>query len=651
MIFLDIRNGVFSDVLGNFEDVVQNNNTREQFVALITLRDVRKILESLPLGDIRYPGKKPIQKFTERVRQKFLPQAADHFLELLDDGLSQNIFSASLQGRFQAIRCLRFSLDMARESGDEDVQEKLTKLEKKHAKRVVAVGGTVGNVSDISEDFWEEGRRIEAFESLQAGIVWHQTARISAGTEIMSKKFKTFGGTLSEELLERSRAAETPMEAEKLAVLGLKTYAASHGVFSPSLLDVVWKTTKKSLTTHLDALGGRLPELARLPFSEALIRLDGSVWFLPQELEKTFEETHTRLRDSLGAKRATAIQEISRSSNDFFGTIKILDEGRKELEEHPGAVALLEQEKSKRIAEGKEVFLAQSRHEVKFASRMAILEKGRSLLTEWPEEERRLAREMEEVVSRKIEEILKAAHSAPDFSAKERIVLSGREEMSGYLPSDEHRLAAFLNELAQGEARRQEAASRKADTIGGNVSPQKEAPRLKAIVVGLGWDAHATDGQALDLDASAFILGRNGKVRNDSDFVFYNNRTGADGAVQHQGDNLTGEGEGDDEQILMNFADMPADINKVSFSVTIHDAEQRKQNFGQIKNAFMRVCNAEDNTEIARYDLSDDNAAMATAMIFGEIYRHDGEWKFRAIGQGFVGGLGPLASSFGVDIG
>ena len=185
---------------------------------------------------------------------------------------------------------------------------------------------------------------------------------------------------------------------------------------------------------------------------------------------------------------------------------------------------------------------------------------------------------------------------------------------------------------------------------GGNVSLSKEVPGLKAILVGLGWDARATDGQAFDLDASVFILANTGKVRNDSDFVFYNNKSGADGAVQHQGDNVTGEGDGDDEVILMNLAGLPADVDKVAVSVTIHEAEQRNQNFGQVNNAYMRVCNAEGKTEIARYDLSED-ASTETSMIFGEIYRRGNEWKFKAIGQGFSGGLGPLAQNFGVSIG
>ena len=185
---------------------------------------------------------------------------------------------------------------------------------------------------------------------------------------------------------------------------------------------------------------------------------------------------------------------------------------------------------------------------------------------------------------------------------------------------------------------------------GGNVSLSKEAPGLKAILLGLGWDVRATDGQAFDLDASVFILGSNGKVREDSDFIFYNNKTGAGGAVQHQGDNLTGQGEGDDEVVLVNLVGLPADVDKIAVAVTIHEAEQRKQNFGQVSKAFMRVCNAEGNSEIARYDLSED-ASTETTMLFGEIYRHSGDWKFKAIGQGFAGGLEPLAKNFGVNLG
>jgi tellurium resistance protein TerD len=184
---------------------------------------------------------------------------------------------------------------------------------------------------------------------------------------------------------------------------------------------------------------------------------------------------------------------------------------------------------------------------------------------------------------------------------------------------------------------------------GANVSLSKEAPGLKAVRVGLGWDTRVTDGSAFDLDASVFLLGDAGRVRSDADFVFYNNKNGAGGAVVHQGDNLTGEGGGDDEVVAVTLDQVPAEIQRLSFAVTIHEAEGRRQNFGMVSNAFIRVANAEGGTEIARYDLSED-ASTETAMVFGELYRHGTEWKFKAIGQGFAGGLGPLAQSFGVNI-
>lgn len=184
---------------------------------------------------------------------------------------------------------------------------------------------------------------------------------------------------------------------------------------------------------------------------------------------------------------------------------------------------------------------------------------------------------------------------------------------------------------------------------GSNVSLSKEAPGLKTVRVGLGWDTRSTDGSGFDLDASVFIQNEGGKVRSDSDFIFYNNKSGDNGAVTHQGDNTTGEGEGDDEVVVVNLDKLAADVAKLSFCVTIHDAEARKQNFGMVTNAFIRVVNDADNKEIARYDLSED-ASTETAMIFGELYRHSGEFKFKAIGQGFAGGLGPLAKSFGVNI-
>ena len=184
---------------------------------------------------------------------------------------------------------------------------------------------------------------------------------------------------------------------------------------------------------------------------------------------------------------------------------------------------------------------------------------------------------------------------------------------------------------------------------GGNVSLSKEAPSMKKMLIGLGWDARATDGAAFDLDGSAFLLAASGKVRSDADFIFYNQTKSADGSVEHAGDNRTGAGDGDDEVIVMQLDSVPDDVVKIAVAVTIHDAEARGQNFGQVSQAFIRCVNADTNEEVARFDLSED-ASIETAMIFGEIYRHNGEWKFKAIGQGFKGGLGPLAQNFGVNV-
>lgn len=183
---------------------------------------------------------------------------------------------------------------------------------------------------------------------------------------------------------------------------------------------------------------------------------------------------------------------------------------------------------------------------------------------------------------------------------------------------------------------------------GGNVNLSKEAPGLKKMIIGLGWDPRATDGAAFDLDGSAFLLKTDGKVRGDSDFIFYNNLKSTDGSVTHSGDNTSGSGEGDDEKVVVDLTLVPADIEKISVCVTIHQAEERKQNFGQVSKAYMRCLNADGEAEIARFDLSEDGS-VETAMIFGEIYRAGAEWKFKAIGQGFKGGLGPLAKSFGVN--
>nr|WP_157165817.1 TerD family protein [Streptomyces typhae] len=184
---------------------------------------------------------------------------------------------------------------------------------------------------------------------------------------------------------------------------------------------------------------------------------------------------------------------------------------------------------------------------------------------------------------------------------------------------------------------------------GGNVSLSKEAPGLTAVLVGLGWDVRTTTGTDYDLDASALLVGESGKVVDDQHFIFYNNLTSPDGSVEHTGDNLTGEGEGDDEAVKVNLAGVPANITKIVFPVSIHDAENRGQSFGQVRNAFIRVVNQADNQEIARYDLSED-ASTETAMVFGELYRHGAEWKFRAVGQGYASGLRGIASDFGVNV-
>jgi tellurium resistance protein TerD len=184
---------------------------------------------------------------------------------------------------------------------------------------------------------------------------------------------------------------------------------------------------------------------------------------------------------------------------------------------------------------------------------------------------------------------------------------------------------------------------------GGNISLSKTDPTLKNVLVGLGWDVRSTDGADYDLDASAFMVKEDGKVRSDSDFIFYNQTKSACGSVEHTGDNRTGAGEGDDETVVVLLDKIPTDIQRVAFTVTIHDAEARKQNFGQVARAYVRIVNKDTNNEVARYDLSED-ASIETAMIFGEIYRHGGEWKFRAVGQGYAGGLAALARQYGINV-
>jgi len=184
---------------------------------------------------------------------------------------------------------------------------------------------------------------------------------------------------------------------------------------------------------------------------------------------------------------------------------------------------------------------------------------------------------------------------------------------------------------------------------GGRLSLSKQAPGLNAVTVGLGWDTRATDGSDFDLDASVFLLKGDGKVRSDADFIFYNQLKSTDGSVEHTGDNLTGEGEGDDEQIKVTLNSVPADVDKIAIAVTIHEAEARNQNFGMVANAFVRVVDDRTGDEIVRYDLTED-FSIETALIFGEIYRKDGEWRFNAVGQGYAGGLAPLASNFGINV-
>ncbi|HKM15788.1 MAG TPA: TerD family protein [Marinospirillum sp.] len=183
---------------------------------------------------------------------------------------------------------------------------------------------------------------------------------------------------------------------------------------------------------------------------------------------------------------------------------------------------------------------------------------------------------------------------------------------------------------------------------GGNLSLSKTDPSLSKLLVGLGWDPRATDGAEFDLDASAFLLGANGKVRKDNDFIFYNQLKSSDGSVEHTGDNLTGEGEGDDEQLKVDLSLIPADVEKVVFTVTIHGAEERNQNFGQVGGAFIRILNEVTGVEVVRYDLAED-ASTETAMIFAELYRNNGEWKFRAVGAGYAGGLKSLANEYGMN--
>ena len=187
-------------------------------------------------------------------------------------------------------------------------------------------------------------------------------------------------------------------------------------------------------------------------------------------------------------------------------------------------------------------------------------------------------------------------------------------------------------------------------TKGQKVDLTKGNPSLSKIIVGLGWDTNKYDGGAdFDLDASAFLCGENGRVTNDLDFIFYSNLKHSSGAVEHTGDNLTGEGEGDDEVIKVDLSRVPANISKIAFTVTIYEADERRQNFGQVSNAYIHIVDQVTGNEIIRYDLGED-FSIETAIVVGEIYRNNGEWKFNAIGSGFQGGLYALCKNFGVNV-
>lgn len=185
---------------------------------------------------------------------------------------------------------------------------------------------------------------------------------------------------------------------------------------------------------------------------------------------------------------------------------------------------------------------------------------------------------------------------------------------------------------------------------GQKINLSKEEPGLRRVIVGLGWDTNKyAGGYDFDLDASAFLIGTNGKVNNDLDFIFYNNLEHSSGSVIHTGDNRTGEGDGDDEEIIIDFSKIPTNIEKIGITVTIHDAVQRSQNFGQVSNAYVRIVNEENSREILRYDLTEE-FSIETALVFCELYVYQGEWKFSAVGSGFQGGLAALCRNYGLDV-
>lgn len=184
---------------------------------------------------------------------------------------------------------------------------------------------------------------------------------------------------------------------------------------------------------------------------------------------------------------------------------------------------------------------------------------------------------------------------------------------------------------------------------GQNVSLEKLADNLTQVLIGLGWNVRSTDGAPFDLDASVFLLGADGRVRNDEDFIFFNNLKASDGSVEHLGDNRVGDTAGDDEAIKINLSKVSPNVQKIVMVVTIHEAEARRQNFGQVNGAYVRLMNETDGKELARYDLTED-ASIETSMVFAEVYRSGSGWKFKAVGQGKEGGLRPLALQYGVNV-
>ena len=186
---------------------------------------------------------------------------------------------------------------------------------------------------------------------------------------------------------------------------------------------------------------------------------------------------------------------------------------------------------------------------------------------------------------------------------------------------------------------------------GQKVSLTKDNPGLNNVIVGIGWDLNRFDtGGDFDLDSAAFMLTDAGRVSNQDDFIFFGNLTHPSGSVRHLGDNLTGAGDGDDEQIRIELSKVPANISRIAFTVTIYDAEQRRQNFGQVSNAYVRIFDESNGVELLRYDLGED-FSIETAAVFGELYKNGAEWKFNAIGSGYQGGLAALCNNYGVEVG